>query len=296
VGQGGEDSRGCEAGLSCAAHETKAAVAVGTLELNQEGAVAVLSIKHSARRNAMTRQMWRDLSTLTLQLGSDVRCLIVRGEGEHFCAGGDISEYPSFRFNETSLAQFHEEEVAPGLDALLSLDIPVLASIDGQCMGGGVEIACCADIRIASTRAMFGAPIAKLGMPMAPRELQLVTRVAGEASVREMLLEARVFDAATLHARGFVQRLCAPERVHQEALETAQRMAALSPQAAKLNKQTIRAIFKLNMPTAGVFINKYATKNIATDDSNDAPAYAYANSAEHREGIQAFLEKRTPKF
>ncbi len=262
----------------------------GQLLLQADGPLATLTISHSARRNAMTRAMWRELQGIAAQLPSAVRCIVIRGRGDHFCAGGDISEYPEFRFEPSTLAHFHEEEVAPGLAALLKLDIPVIAMIDGFCMGGGLEIAACADIRIASERASFGAPIAKLGMPMAPRELALLLRVAGEATVREMLLAANTLNAQEMKARGFVQRLVSADELASETQKTAQAIAALSPQAARLNKQAMRQFLDQNSTLAGIEYAQSATNNIAND------AYAYANSAEHIEGITAFLQKRTPAF
>lgn len=262
------------------------------LRLETDGFVATLVISHPARRNAMTRAMWQELPVVLKRLPHDTRCLIIRGEGEHFCSGGDISEYPSFRFDAQSLRDFHEDDVAPALDALLELDIPVVAMIAGHCMGGGLEIASCADIRIAGQGATFGAPIAKLGMPMAQRELAIVLRAAGEATVREMLLEARVFLAQEMKARGFVQRLMSDEQLRQEALDTAARIAALSPQAARLNKQFLRQFYEEKQPIAGINTAQAATNLIA----NAFSPYAYAPMREHREGIQAFLEKRQPEF
>jgi enoyl-CoA hydratase/carnithine racemase len=264
--------------------------ASGQLLLTVDGPLATLAISYPQRRNAMTRAMWRDLQGIGARLPVNVRCLVIRGQGEHFSAGGDISEYPDFRFEENSLAHFHEEEVAPGLAALLKLDIPVVAMINGFCMGGGLEIAACADIRIASEDASFGAPIAKLGMPMALRELALLLSVAGEATVREMLLEASTLSAQEMKARGFVQRLVRADELEIEAQKTAERIAALSPQAAQLNKQALRQFLDQYKPLAGIKYAQIAINSIVND------AYAYASSAEHIEGITAFLQKRSPNF
>ncbi len=223
--------------------------------------------------------MWQALPALMQSVQKEsVRCIVIQGEAGHFCAGGDISEYPEFRFQSDSLRRFHELDVAPALHALLACDVPIVAQIEGNCMGGGLEIAACCDIRVAGRSASFGAPIAKLGMPMAQSELDIVLRVAGEATVREMLLEARIFSAEQMLERGFVQRLVDDDAVATEVLATAQRVAALSPQAARLNKQAMREFYQ----------NKSATKQI--------DPYAYAASAEHIEGISAFLDKRSPKF
>jgi enoyl-CoA hydratase len=260
------------------------------LKLEVSGQIATLVISHDARRNAMTRAMWQQLPAVLQKLPANTRCLVVRGEGDHFCAGGDISEYPSFRFEPSSLRAFHEDDVAPALEALLALDIPIVAMIAGHCMGGGLEIAACADIRIAGQGATFGAPIAKLGMPMAHRELAIVLRAAGEATVREMLLDAKVLNALEMKARGFLQRIVPDDQLQQEAFATAQRIAALSPQAARLNKQFLRQFLDQNNQIAGINTARTAIKNIVND------SYAYAASAEHVEGITAFLEKRPPNF
>jgi enoyl-CoA hydratase len=277
------------------------------IELQVDGAIATITLRNPARRNAMSRAMWRELGAAVesleysennscsrdISLGhSPIRCVIIQGAAGHFCAGGDISEYPEFRFQEASLRAFHEDEVAPALHALLACDMPLIAQIEGNCMGGGLEIAACCDIRISVQGATFGAPIAKLGMPMAPKELAIVLRAAGEATVREMLLEARSFSAEQMAQRGFVQRVVADADVATEVQATAQRLCALSPQAARLNKQALRNICSLNTPVAQCNMAGAATNTVVKVDN----PYAYAGSAEHIEGITAFLEKRSAKF
>jgi len=264
----------------------------GHLALEMDGpeaGIAVVTLSHPGRLNAMSRAMWRELRAVfgRLQQGEGgARCVLVRGEAGHFCAGGDISEYPDFRFEEASLRGFHEDEVWGGLQAMLDCDLPIIAQIEGACMGAGVEIASCCDIRIAAASARFGAPIARLGFPMAPREMQLVMQAAGESSLREMLLEAAVLDAPEMKARGFLHRLAADEDCAGQARQAARRIAALAPQAARLNKQTLRA---LKMPATGSGCAQPATDLIAS-------AYRYAASGEHREGIAAFIDKRQPAF
>ena len=264
----------------------------GTIQLEQQGSVAWVSISHSARFNAMSRLMWRQLRSVfeSIQRSADLRCVVIRGKGQHFCAGGDISEYSSFRFQEATLRDFHENEVWGGLQAMLDCDVPMVAQIDGNCMGAGVEIASCCDIRLSSGSAKFGAPIALLGFPMAPREAALVGREVGLLTARQMLLEAAIFSAAEMLARGFLSRVLPDEQLVDEAHATAQRVAALAPQAARLNKQTIRA---LNKPLALMQHAQAATEFVAPKPPGD---YAYADSAEHREGIEAFLNKRKPLF
>ena len=249
----------------------------GQVQLALQGALAFVTLSHPGKFNAMSRLMWRQLREVFegLQQRQDLRGVVLRGEAGHFCAGGDISEYPGFRFDAASLREFHETEVWGGLSAVLDCDIPVLAQINGNCMGAGMELASCCDLRLAGRSARFGAPIARLGFPMAPREAALVARAAGELTAREMLLAAAVLDAPTMAQRGFVNRICEDIDLEAEALTAARAMALLAPQAARLNKQTLRDLAAVQVP---------------------ADAYAYADSAEHREGVTAFMEKRQPRF
>lgn len=253
----------------------------GHIRLHLEDAIARVTLSNPAKFNAMSRAMWRELREVFtgLQQRSELRAVVVAGEGGHFCAGGDIAEYTDFRFHPDGLRDFHERDVWGGLSAMLACDLPVIAQIEGNCMGAGVEIASCCDIRVAGQGARFGAPIAKLGFPMAPREAELVAREVGLATARQMLLEAAVLDAPTLLARGFLHTVLHDADVPAEAQQRALRITRLAPQAARLNKQALRAL-------AG---GQAAEALVPT-------AYDYADSAEHREGIAAFLAKRPPNF
>jgi len=261
-----------------------------TVRLEDEGRVARVVLSHPARLNAMSRAMWRELREVfqRIQAGS-WRCAVLEGEGAAFCAGGDIAEYPGFRFQEASLREFHEGDVWGGLQAVLDCEVPVVAAIRGACMGAGLEIASCCDIRLAAASARFGAPIAKLGFPMAPREAALVAGAAGELTARELLLEGGVLEAVEMKQRGFLHDVVEEEQLAARVRLSVDRITALAPQAARLNKRTLRSISELNHGLARTDRAQAATKNIAD-------AYRYAPGAEHREGIAAFLEKRKPAF
>lgn len=237
------------------------------------GRLAIVTIANPTKLNAMSRHMWHQLRSVfdSIQANKYAGCVLILGAqcGDlcAFSAGGDISEYPSFRFNETSLREFHEVDVWGGLNAMLNCDVPIVAQIEGACMGAGLEIASCCDIKIAGVSSKFGAPIAKLGFPMAPKESALVMRAVGELTAREMLLEAAVLDAATMLQRGFLNRVVADDDVAHSVRQSINRILALAPNAARLNKQMLR-------------------------DLNMQNPYAYAQSAEHKEGVNAFIAKR----
>lgn len=263
----------------------------GSILFEQSDQVGWVTISHAARFNAMSRGMWRELRSVFERVvrNPDLRCIVVAGEGANFCAGGDISEYTEFRFQEASLREFHEADVWGGLQAMLGCDLPIVAQIEGNCMGAGIEIACCCDIRVAAMSARFGAPIARLGFPMATREAELLLREVGPSLARQMLLEAAVFSASDMLATGFLSRVPADQQVAAEVSATAARIVSLAPQAARLNKRTLRAL----VGRSGAIGT--ANANEPTAELVDA-SYGYADSAEHREGILAFIEKRRPNF
>ena len=246
--------------------------------------VARLTLSNPGKLNAIDIGMWRALRALFerlqgLPVDAAPRAVIVCGAGGQFASGGDIHEFANFRFDEEALLDFHENVVATALQALLDCDITLLAQIDGACIGGGLEIAACCDIRICGESSRFGAPIAKLGFPMAPGELDRLSQVFTAPVLREMLLEARLFDASEALRAGAVHAVVADAEVAATTLQRAERIAALSPQAARINKRTLRQI------AAG----------------GPAPAerrahFGYADSAEHREGIAAFIAKRPARF
>lgn len=217
------------------------------VRLEVDGALATLTLSHPGKLNAMSVSMWRSLRAVAGQLAecADLRAVIVRGGAGQFCAGGDIAEYPGFRFHREGLRAFHEEVVWPALQALLRCEVPLIAQIEGACMGAGLEIASCCDLRVAGQGARFGAPIARLGFSMAPREAALVARAVGEMTAREMLLEAAVLSAPEMHRRGFLHQ-CVPDAdVAAEALARARRVAALAPAAARRTKMLFFELFPL---------------------------------------------------
>lgn len=245
--------------------------------------VSVLTLHNPGKLNAVSVAMWQRLREIFEGLAErepQLRAVIVRGEGGCFVSGGDIEEFPAFRFDEERLRHFHENTVAPALEAMYQCDVPLVAQIERACVGGGLELACQCDLRIAGEGSRFGAPIARLGFPMAPDELASVVRVVGWATAAEVLLEARLLDATTALQRGLVQRVVPDDQVAAEAEATAARIAAGAPLAARLNKRTLRLIAPL----------------VHFDEAQRRALASYATGPDHREGITAFIEKRKPNF
>lgn len=242
--------------------------------------IGVLTLSHPGKLNAISVAMWRELGALASgfdALRPALRAVVVRGADGGFAAGADIAEFPAHRFDTASLRRYHEDLVAPALRALQATDVPLIAQIEGGCIGGGLEIAACCDLRIAQRDARFGIPIARLGFPMAPDELAIVVAAAGPATAAELLLEARLLDAGEALQRGLVQRVV--EDAAAEAMATAHRIAALPATVARANKRTLRQL-RRGGPT----------------EAERAAHFGYADSAAHREGVAAFLARRRPDF
>ena len=245
--------------------------------------VATLLISNPGKMNALSLAMWRELREVfdaVQHADTPPRVIVVRGADREFVAGADIEEFPQFRFEPESLAAYHEDIVAPGLHAMLACDVPLIAHIEGACIGGGLEIAACCDLRLCEPNSRFGVPIARLGFPMAPAEVEIVSHIVGQTLLRELLIEARLMGAIEAHERSVVTRVVDVDKLEDEVRRVATHIAGLSPQAMRLNKRVLRAFAR---PTF-------------SEPADRAAHYAYADTDEHREGLAAFIEKRPAKF
>ena len=248
----------------------------------REAQVVTVTLCNPGKLNAIDFAMWQNLAATVSELAADdaVRCLIVRGEGEQaFAAGGDIEEFLSRRDTVDRALAYHGQ-VAAALQALFACDKPTIALIQGACIGGGLEIAAQCDLRICGRSARFGAPINKLGFSMYPGELAGLLRLAGQATVLELLLEGRVLEADEAFAKGLVTRVVADSEVVAEAHAAAHRICAGAPLVAAWHKQWIRRL----------------EHDVPLSDDELRASFAFLDSADYREGLAAFLEKRTPRF
>src|ERR1700682_5437048 len=180
-----------------------------TILVQRDGAIATVVLNRPEKLNALTRPMWKRLGEVFTQLSADdgVRCIILRAAGNKaFAPGNDISEFATER-SDVEQARAYGEDMRRTIEAIDACRHPVVAQIHGICVGGGLEIAGLADIRICGESSRFGVPINKLGLVMAYAEIGSLIALAGEAAALEILLEGRVFDAREAKEKGLVTRV-----------------------------------------------------------------------------------------
>ena len=250
--------------------------------IERDGDLATVVLNRPERLNALTRPMWRALGDAFEALSAEdsVRCVIVRGAGERaFSPGNDIGEFATERSDKARAIEYGRDmhRTAAAIDACRH---PVVAQIHGICVGGGLEIAALADLRICGESSRFGAPIRNLGLVMAYAELEPLVRRVGEAVALEILLEGRIFDAAEARQKGLVTRVVPDDRVAAEALATARRIADGAPLAARWHKR---------------FVRRLADPTPLSEAELDA-CFDCFDTADFREGCAAFLARRTPRF
>jgi enoyl-CoA hydratase len=249
--------------------------------VQRDGLVATVVLSNHGKLNALNIAMWQVLAQTMHELSQDesLRCVILRGDGGNFAAGADVEEFPTQRNSIEQGIQYHNETVGHAIDAIANCMHPTIAAIEGVCVGGGLEIACACDLRIASPSASFGIPIKRLGFPLAPPEMQNLVQLVGLAITLEILLEGRVFDATEAMQKGLLNRIV--DDVPAEAQMAAQRITEGAPLAARMNKRLARQLAPLS-----VSLTQQEIQNV----------YALLESKDYREGIAAFLEKRKPSF
>ncbi len=248
----------------------------------RDDAIVTVTLNRPDRLNALDLASWRRLTRVMGELDADesLRCIILRGAGDKaFAAGADISAFAAERA-DAAQAQAYGEVVQAAMRAVASCRHPTVALIQGVCVGGGLELASCCDLRICGESSRFGVPINRLGLTMGHGELKALLALVGPAAAREILLEGRVFDARHARRMGLVNRVVADHQVEAEAYASARRIAAGAPLVARWHKQ---------------FIDRLADPRPLSEDEI-AEGYASMATEDYAIGVRAFLDKKPPRF
>ena len=244
--------------------------------------IGVLTFNQPAKRNALNADMWQAMPNLLRDIAQDktLKVLIVTGQGAHFAAGADISEFETLYANAQSSAAV-SKNIAAAMDALAAFPLPTIAMIRGACIGGGCGLALCCDIRFADKSAIFAITPAKLGLVYPFADVQRLIEIIGLAHAKDMLLSARPISAKMALRIGLINFKHKPEALHDAVMDYAAQIASLSSNANKIIKQMFKAYQN------GQRGDTQQTKNwfLSSFGSDD-----------FSKGYQAFLNKTKAKF
>lgn len=246
--------------------------------------IAWVVLRNPTRLNAMRLEMWEELPRVLAALGSDpgVRVVVLRGHGDQaFASGADISEF-EHRRRDAKQAAAYESVTQVAFQALETLTRPVVAMIHGVCIGGGLAVAACADVRIAADDARFALPPARLGLGYHRRGVERFLALIGPAATAEVFFTARQLGAAEALALRLVNRVVPKASLEAETAALLAQMAENAPLTLRAAKAAM--IDALRLP---------AERDPAWVERLVAECY---ESADYAEGVRAFLEKRRPVF
>jgi enoyl-CoA hydratase len=247
-----------------------------------EPGIYLLTINRPKSLNALNADTLDEIAAAVAQVGadSDARALLVTGAGEKsFVAGADISQMQNF---DSAQAQAFSERGNRTFRALEMLPVPVVALVNGYALGGGCELAMACDWIVASERALFGQPEVNLGVVAGFGGTQRLTRLVGRAMAMDLLVTGRMVKADEALRIGLVNQVVAPEQILEKGIEIARTIASKGPVAVRLTKQIVQRGQDLDLANAC-----------------QQEAYAFGlccATADQKEGMKAFLEKRPAQF
>ncbi len=257
---------------------------IDTLRCERDGALLRLTLNQPDKHNAISFEMWQGIAAALAEAGGDeqVRVVVLRGAGGRaFSAGADISQFGERRSGREAVAEYNAA-VSQAYQAVLECPKPVLACIEGYCLGGGLGLALCCDLRYAATDARFAIPAARLGLGYSYQGLRLLVGLVGPSRAKEILFTARRYRADEALAMGLVNRLYPPAELAAAVDEQAATIAGNAPLTVRGVKLTVAEILR----DPGV-------ADLALCQRLVDECYA---SEDYAEGRRAFAEKRPPRF
>ncbi|CAN5747798.1 enoyl-CoA hydratase [soil metagenome] len=265
---------------------TRRDIALQTLKIlaRVEDGVGWLTFNNPERRNAVSLEMWQGLADAMTAFEQDagVRVVVMHGAGgKSFAAGADISEFEKYRANAQQKDEY-ARIASGGQKGLVASTKPLIAMIDGFCIGGGLAIALNADIRFASPDSKFGIPAARLGLGYEYAGLATLARLVGPSTARDMLFSARFLDANEALRRGLINFVVDAAQLEEQVRAYAANIAGNAPLTVQAAKAAMR-VFEHYSDSAGA-------------DGVEVLVNRCFDSEDYREGRSAFMEKRTPQF
>lgn len=250
------------------------------LRYELQGAVGVVTLDRPDARNALTFTMYRELEEVVRT--TTARCLLITGTDPAFCSGDDVKQVMQGAGDRVASDLQLQPRLTPAADALLHTDIPVIAAVNGAAVGWGMELALMADLRVASERAKLGELFVKRGLCCDVPGIGRLAQLVGRERTAELLFTGRVVGADEALAMGLVGRVVPHDDLMPTALDLAAQIAANPPLAVQRIKHGLRRALDPDWRELGAWVSTSLGELFQT--------------ADHREGVAAFLEKREPRF
>ena len=242
-------------------------------------AVGIITLNRPKALNALNAQLIDELNQALSGFQEDaaIGCVIITGSDKAFAAGADIREMKDKSFTDVYLGNF-----LSAWDKVSEFRKPVIAAVSGYCLGGGCELALMCDFIIAADTAKFGLPEITLGIIPGSGGTQRLARSIGKAKAMEMILTGRLMEAAEAESCGLVSRIVAPDKLLDEAVTAAAKIATFSQPVAMMAKEAVNRAFETSLAEGLRFERRLIHSMFALEDQ--------------KEGMSAFVEKRKPVF
>lgn len=254
-------------------------MAYETLLVETRGNVGLITLNRPQALNALNSTVLKELKQAYATFHADeaTGAIVLTGSERAFAAGADIKEMQPLDF-----AEVYKSDFISGWDEIAKARKPIIAAVSGFALGGGCELAMLCDFIIASETAKFGQPEITLGVIPGIGGSQRLTRAVGKAKAMDLILTGRMMDAAEAERAGLVSRVVAPERLLDEAMEAATKIASLSRPSVLMAKEAVSRAFETTLEEGLRFERRLFQSLFATEDQ--------------KEGMAAFIEKRKPAF
>ncbi|WP_417250330.1 enoyl-CoA hydratase [Celeribacter sp.] len=255
-------------------------MAYSTIQTETHGAVLLIKLDRPKAMNALNSQLLAELAEALTAADADkrVRAIVLTGSEKAFAAGADIKEMSTKSFADMA----HEEIFASDADIIAGIRKPVIAAVAGYALGGGCELAMMCDFIIAADNAKFGQPEINLGIIPGIGGTQRLTRCVGKSKAMEMILTGRSMDAEEAERSGLVSRIVPAGKLIDEALSAAEKIAEKSLISVAAAKESVKRAQEVSLSEGVLFERRSFHALFATEDQ--------------KEGMLAFIEKRTPQF
>ncbi len=243
------------------------------------GTVGLITLNRPKALNALNSALVAEINSALKGFATDdaVGAIVVTGSEKAFAAGADVKEMAEKTYVEAYLGDF-----LSGWSGLAGARKPVIAAVSGFCLGGGLEFAMMCDIIIATETARFGLPEITLAIMPGGGGTQRLAKFVGKAKAMDMILTGRMMDAAEAERCGLVSRLVPQDKLIEESLAAAERIASFSRPIVMMAKETVNRAFETSLAEGLQFERRLFLSMFATEDQ--------------KEGMKAFIEKRKPEF